>query len=43
MNKYDKLIIFILLKICRIISNYSSDKNMDTKIYTIEQKIKEGE
>ena len=42
MNKYDNLIIFILLKICRILANYSSFKNADTVIYTIEQKLKGG-
>lgn len=39
MNKYDKIIIFIFLKICRIMSKHSSDENMDTKIYAIEQMI----
>lgn len=40
MNKYDKLIVFILLKICRMLSSYSSYKNADTVIYTIEQELK---
>ena len=43
MNKYDKLITKILLKICRMLSNYSSVKNIDTMIYTIEQELKEEE
>ena len=42
-NKYDKLIIKILLKICRILSGNSSVKNIDTMIYTIEQELKEEE
>ena len=39
MNKYDKLIIIILLKICRIISKYT-DESKDTIIYTIERELK---
>lgn len=42
-NKYDKLIIKILLKICRILSGNSSVKNIDTMIYTIEQDLKQEE
>ena len=42
-NKYDKLIIKILLKICRMLSCNSSVKNIDTMIYTIEQDLKEEE
>lgn len=42
-NKYDKLIIKILLKICRMLSSNSSVKNIDTMIYTIEQELKEEE
>lgn len=41
MNKYDKLIIKILLKICRMLCGYSSVKNVDIMIYTIEQELKE--
>ena len=40
-NKYDKLIIKILLKICKMLSENSSVKNIDTMIYTIEQELKE--
>lgn len=40
MNKYDKLIIMILLKICKILSSFSSIKNCDTLLYTIEQELK---
>lgn len=43
MNRYDKFIIFILLKICRILSNYCSFKYADTMIYTIEKELKEDE
>lgn len=42
-NKYDKLIIKILLKICRILGGNSSVENIDTMIYTIEQELKEEE
>jgi hypothetical protein len=42
-NKYDKLIIKILLKICKMLSENSSVKNIDTMIYTIEQEFKEKE
>lgn len=42
-NKYDKLIIKILLKICKMLSGNSSVKNMDTIIYAIEQELKEEE
>ena len=42
-NKYDKLIIKILLKICKMLSENSSVKNIDTMIYTIEQEFKEIE
>lgn len=42
-NKYDKLIIKILLKICRILSGNSSVENIDTMIFTIEQELKEEE
>lgn len=42
-NKYDKLIIKILLKICKMLSGNSSVKNMGTMIYTIEQELKEEE
>lgn len=42
-NKYDKLIIKILLKICRMLSCNSSIKNIETTIYTIEQELKEEE
>lgn len=40
MNSYDKLIIKILLKICRILGKYSGVKNIDTMIYTIENDLK---
>ena len=43
MNKYDKIIIKILLKICKILSENSSVKNIGTMIYTIEQDLKEEE
>ena len=43
MNKYDKIIIKILLKICKMLSENSSVKNIDTMIYTIEQEFKEKE
>ena len=43
MNKYDKLIIKILLKICKMLSENSSVKNIDTMIFTIEQEYKEKE
>ena len=43
MNKYDKLIIKILLKICKMLSGNSSVKNIDTMIFTIEQELKEEE
>lgn len=42
MKKIDKLIIFILLKICSILTNYS-DKITGTDIFTINQKIAEIE
>ena len=42
-NKYDKLIIKILLKICKMLSENSNVKNIDTMIYTIEQEFKEKE
>lgn len=42
-NKYDKLIIKILLKICRMLSDNSSVENIGTMIYTIEQELKEEE
>lgn len=41
MNKYDEIIIFILLKICRILSKSSSYENTDTLIFCIQQKIDE--
>ena len=41
MNKYDRLLIKILLKICRILGGYSGVKNVDTMIYTLEQELKE--
>ncbi len=37
MNKYDKIIIFILLKICKIFSNYSENENVSTTIFLIEE------
>ena len=43
MNKYDKLIIKILLKICKMLSENSSVKNIDTMIFAIEQEFKEKE
>lgn len=43
MNKYDKIIVFILLKICKIFSNYSENENVSTTIYVIEQELKEEE
>ena len=43
MNKYDNLIIFILLKICKILSKYSSNEKISTEIYCIEQMMKEEE
>lgn len=42
MKKIDKLIIFILLKICSILTNYS-DKISSTDIFTVNQKIEEIE
>ena len=42
MKKIDKLIIFILLKICSIFTNYS-DNISSTDIFTINQKIEEIE
>ena len=42
-NKYDKLIIKILLKICKMLSENSSVKNIDTMIFAIEQEFKEKE
>ena len=42
MKKIDKLIIFILLKICSILTNYSY-KISSTDIFTINQKIEEIE
>lgn len=42
MKKIDKLIIFILLKICSILTTYS-DKISSTDIFTINQKIEEIE
>lgn len=40
MKEIDKLIMFILLKICSMLSNYS-DKICSTDIFTISQEIKE--
>lgn len=40
MSKYEELIIFILLKICKIISKSCNDR-IDTEIFTIESKLKE--
>ena len=42
MKKIDKLIIFILLKICSILTNYS-DKISSTDIFTVNQKIEKIE
>ena len=41
MNRFDEIIIFILLKICRILSKSSNVENIDTIIYTIEDKFKD--
>lgn len=38
-NKYDRIIIFILLKICRLLSKYSSFENISTQIYCIEKEF----
>ena len=40
MNKFDEMIIFILLKICKILAKYGN-KDIDTMIITIEMKLKE--
>lgn len=42
MNKCDKLIIVILLKICRILAKYSKD-SVDTFIYHIEKELQKWE
>lgn len=42
MKKIDKLIIFIFLKICSMLTNYS-DKICSTDIFTISQKAEEME
>lgn len=38
MNKIDKLIIFILIKICGFLTNYS-EKICSTDIFTIKQEL----
>lgn len=43
MNKYDKLIIKILLKICRILSHYSDIKYIENMFYTTEKELEESE
>ena len=42
MNKYDKMIVFILLKVCRILARYNKD-SVDTYIYHIENELKKWE
>ena len=42
MNKYDKMIVFILLKVCRILPRCSKD-SVDTYIYRIENEFKKWE
>lgn len=42
MKKIDKLIIFILLKICSMLTHYS-DEISSTDIFTINQKVEEIE
>ena len=41
MNKYDKIIVFILLKICKIFYNYIENENVSTTIFLIEEELKE--
>lgn len=38
-SKYDRIIIFILLKICRLLSKYSNFENISTQIYCIEKEF----
>ena len=42
MDKYDKMIVFILLKVCRILAKCSKD-SVDTYIYLIENEFKKWE
>ena len=43
MNRYDRIIIFILLKICGTLSKYSNFENMSAQIYCIEKEFDKGE
>ena len=43
MNRYDRIIIFILLKICRMLSKDSNFENMSTQIYCIEKEFDKEE
>lgn len=41
MSKIETLIIFILVKVCKILSRKSDIAFLESDIYTIEEKIKE--